>query len=101
MKTLEESAVIDYQNDRKQPEKYQIPDNCFIDWYKKGAKEAQRWVSIDEEMPEETGWLKAPYLAKTKKECHVVGFTQGHFHHFGGLCLKPNYVTHWRLIERS
>jgi hypothetical protein len=71
----------------------------IIDAYVAGVEYYQRWIPIEEEMPEETGWLKAPYLAKSKNECHVVGFTQGHFHHLGGLCLKPNCVTYWRLIE--
>lgn len=101
MKTLEESAVLNYQNDRKQPVKNQTPDDCYIDWYKKGAAEAQRWISIKEEMPEETGWEKAPYLAKTKNEIRSVGFTQGRFHLLGGLCLNRNCVTHWRPIERT
>lgn len=52
MKTLEASAFLDYEQDRKQPEKYQIPIDCYIDWYKKGAKEAQRWIPTIEELPE-------------------------------------------------
>lgn len=65
-----------------------------------GANEAQRWIKVTEELPEETGWDKAPYIARSKKEDHIVGYTKGHFHLKGGLCLKPGWVIEWRPIER-
>jgi hypothetical protein len=68
--------------------------------YRQGAREAQHWFPVTEELPEETGWMNAPYLAKTKNEIHVVGFTKGYWHHYGGLCLREDVVMYWRPIER-
>jgi hypothetical protein len=69
--------------------------------FKAGAEFAQRWIPVEEELPAETGWEKAPYIARTKKEDHIVGYTAGRFHHKGGLCLKSGCVTSWRPIERK
>lgn len=103
MKTLEESAVLEYQKDRKQPEKYQIPDNCFIDWYKKGAKEAQRWITPDEELPKnmEVVLVKVPLINYPLLFCYNqisskwFQFDEGDFYE-SEIC-----PTHWRPIERS
>ena len=100
MKTIESLAVEKYLGQRELPSHKQIPATNFIDWAQFGAREAQRWISIEEEMPSVTGWFSVPYLAKTKNEIHVVGFTEGRWHQYGGLCLKNNVVTHWRPIER-
>lgn len=88
METIESIVVKKYLGQRELPSHKQIPASNYIDWAQIGAREAQRWISVDEEMPSETGWMNAPYLAKTKNEIHVVGFTQGYWHHSGGLCLK-------------
>ena len=101
LKTIEWLTVEKYEGQRGLPKHKQIPAQNFIDWAQFGAREAQRWISIDEEMPSDTGWMNAPYLVKTKNEIHVVGFTEGCWHMRGGLCLKKNTVTHWRPIERE
>lgn len=101
MKTIEYLVVEKYKKQKDLPVHKRIPAENFIDWAQFGAREAQRWISIEEEMPTETGWDKAPYLVKTKNEIHVVGFTEGYWHMLEGLCLKKKVVTHWRPIERE
>lgn len=59
-------------------------------------EEKLRWIPIEEKLPEITGWDKAPYIVKTKKEYLIAGYTDGWFHHIGGLCLKKGAVTHYR-----
>jgi hypothetical protein len=52
MKTIEEAAFDEYQTNRKLQEKYWIPDICYMDWFRKGAEFAQRWIPVEEELPE-------------------------------------------------
>lgn len=101
MKTIEEVAFDRYKSDQSLPTHKRMNPSNYIDWAQLGANEAQRWIPVEEEKPDETGWLNAPYLAKTKSQVHVCGYTEGRFHYNGGLCIKENYVTHWRPIERK
>jgi hypothetical protein len=64
-----------------------------------GVNFAQKWNSVNDKLPNETGWNKAPYLVKTEIGLSVAGYTNGWFHYKGGLCLKNSSVTHWRYIE--
>lgn len=53
MKTIEWLTAEKYQEQRELPAHKQIPAQNFIDWALFGAREAQRWISIDEELPED------------------------------------------------
>lgn len=66
------------------------------EYCQKEYEEKLRWIPIEEKIPEITGWDYAPYIVKTKKEYLIAGYTDGWFHHIGGLCLKKGAVTHYR-----
>ena len=100
IKTIEEVAFGRYLSDQSLPAHKRMDITCYIDWAQLGAREAQRWIPIEEELPPESGWDNAPYIVKTKHEKRVVGYTCRRFHLQGGLCLKELAVTHWRPIER-
>ena len=100
MKTIEEVAFDRFDSDQKLPERKRIGVICYADWARFGAREAQRWIPIEEELPPESGWDNSPYIVKTKHEMRVVGYTCRRFHLQGGLCLNELAVTHLRPLER-
>lgn len=53
MNKLEEAAIWAYRADRKQKSKYQTPDDCWMDWFQKGAEWAQdnQWISVEDSVP--------------------------------------------------
>lgn len=53
MKTIETLAAEKYHGQRELPVRKQIPAQNFIDWAQYGAREAQRWISVEEELPDE------------------------------------------------
>ena len=52
MKTIESFVAEKYHGQRELPKHKQIPASCFIDWANIGAREAQRWITLNEELPE-------------------------------------------------
>lgn len=53
MKTIEEEAVCQHEENSKLAKKYQIEDSMFIDWFTKGYRFANKWYPFDgEELPE-------------------------------------------------
>lgn len=52
MKTIEEVASNRYISDQKLSERKRLQSNCYIDWANLGAREAQRWIPVEEELPE-------------------------------------------------
>lgn len=52
MKTIETVVCEKHSSDMELPERKRIGDKCFIDWANFGAREAQRWISIEEETPD-------------------------------------------------
>lgn len=103
MKKLEECAVLEYQQNRQKPQKYQIPDNCYVDWYKKGAEEAQKWFNPSEVLPnhKEVVLAKIPLLnypllfAYSKIENRWFQFEEGDFY------ISEVDPIVWRPIERT
>jgi len=94
MKTVEQ-ATKEYNSQFSHDSEQWIAEDAF----KKGIEFAQRWISVDDELPAETGWMNTPYLIKTKYEFNMAGYTKKCFHKYGGLCFKSGVVTHWRHIE--
>ncbi|MDL2310119.1 DUF551 domain-containing protein [Parabacteroides sp. OttesenSCG-928-B22] len=104
MKTIEWLAVEKYQGQQSLPAHKQIPAQNFIDWAQFGAREAQRWISITEELPN----YGEPVLLKFVNGSYEVGYYLQHkerndeFYSY----IEPDIefifqaVTHWRPIER-
>jgi len=67
MKTIEKVAFDRYINDQSLPEHKRMDASCYIDWAQLGAREAQRWIPIEEELPPEDG---QEILLKNEKWIH-------------------------------
>ncbi|MCD8178080.1 MAG: hypothetical protein LUE98_11910 [Tannerellaceae bacterium] len=93
MKTIEWLAADKYINQREQPVHKQIPAKNYIDWAQFGAREAQRWINIEEELPEKG----IQVLVKNKYGvCDVDRLLNSGW--------EKDFefpYTHWRLIERE
>ena len=100
MKTIEEAAR-EFCNIKKdliidEEERY-YKDFQKYDGFKAGAEFAQRWTSVEEELPP----LGVPVTCKYNmfgKECYWSGtfYTEERLMHF---IKKHLMITHWRLIE--
>lgn len=55
METIEGVAFTRYVSDKLKPKHKRMDAANYIDWANFGAREAQRWISIDEEIPPEDG----------------------------------------------
>lgn len=87
MKTIEEAASECYQNSGGD-----INHEYFKDIFKSGVEFAQRWIPVEEELPEKGDEV----LTKTSDEWYRL-IT------FGSVGYKgfPSQVTHWRPIEHK
>lgn len=104
MKTIE-SAALKYAEPIATYTYYNGMDNltycdlekCMVDSFKAGVEFAQRWTSVEEELPP----LGVPVICKYSmfgKEYHWTGtfYTEERIMHF---IKKHLMITHWRLIE--
>lgn len=102
MKTIEEVAFNRYKSDQSLPSHKRMNPSNYIDWAQLGAKEAQRWISIDEEpIP-----LQEQILVKAKNGSiyDVVKLPNKELTPWWGnnkFTLIEANVTHWRPIERT
>jgi hypothetical protein len=99
MGTIEQAAFDAYTANRGLPEKYRIPDDCYIDWFTKGVKFARRWISVGEELPEYAGYvlIKDKHSGVSTAFCYSVnGKTKFAIDREG---ISSKDVTHWRHIE--
>lgn len=53
MKTIEKFALDKFLGELQFPNDKRTRDNAYIDWAQFGAREAQRFIPLDEEMPPE------------------------------------------------
>ena len=93
MKTIEEAA-IQYANTKSSSDVF---IESHIKDFKAGVEFAQRWTSVEEELPP----LGVPVICKYSmfgKEYHWAGtfYTEERMIHF---VKKHLQITHWRLIE--
>ena len=94
MKTIKRVIAEMYEKQKSLPVLIRIPDECFIDWAQMGAREAQRWIPVEEELPE----MNIRVLLKLNNgeialgSLREDGFT---------LLLFGSTVSHWRPIERE
>lgn len=49
-KTAESYGIEAYQQNRELPSKYQTPDNCWLDWYTKGFRQAARNAVLETQL---------------------------------------------------
>lgn len=93
MKTIEYLAAEKYSDQRELPPHRQILAQNFIDWAQFGAREAQRWISInDRENPIPTG---VDFLIKLENGA-IRRYKENWQDEFG----LHEVVTHWRPFER-
>ena len=60
MKTIEEVVFGRYLSDQSLPAHKRMDITCYIDWAQLGAREAQRWIDVndrDNPMPANTDFL--------------------------------------------
>ena len=48
MKTYEELAYDAYKANKELPDKHQISDESWMDWFKKGYESATKWYDIND-----------------------------------------------------
>lgn len=114
MKTIETLTAEKYHGQKELPAHKQIPAQNFIDWAQFGAREAQRWISVDEELPEEG----VPCIVKNGADNMCICFMKyqtmidgsrkpvGWYNYWYGrsqvIRSEPirATITHWRYVER-
>ena len=128
MKKIEEVAFGRYLSDQSLPKRKRMDITCYIDWAQLGAREAQRWIPIEEELPPEDGqeillknekWIDEDYNIKGVRagsycdEIWTSAYWCGHHDEYHTRTsdedddqftdsLAVNQIpTHWRPIERS
>ena len=103
MKTIEEAAIecanIYLQGYR---DSYPADENDFIDVFESGVEFAQRWIPVEEELPE-IGEKVITYMTKDKRTSYGIATRireeweiNAHWidHTFSNMT-----ITHWRPIE--
>lgn len=96
MKSIEWVVTEKYLGQRNLPAHKQIPAQNYIDWAYIGVREAQRWISLNEEMPEDA----VQVLVKLKVEMNDHSFEMislGAYHSFN----KVWNIIHYNLDARS
>jgi hypothetical protein len=99
MNTIEKVAIDRYLSDQSLPAHKRMDASNYIDWARLGAKEAQRWIQIEEEMPINDG---CRILVRNDGCFPIIStaiFKGDEFHADFSLCTED--ITHWRPIERS
>lgn len=100
MKTIEEVAFNRYKSDQSLPKHKQMHASDYIDWAELGAREAQRWIPIEEELPEEN----ITVLAKGGIAIWISAMSKGRLigYKFSSPGVTESFdATHWRPIERK
>lgn len=93
MKSIERIVSEKYHDQQSLPQHKQLPANCFIDWAKIGAREVQRWISIDDRenpIPDDEDFLIKLENGSIRR------FKENWEEEFG----LDGIVTHWRPFER-
>lgn len=105
MKSIEKVVCERYISQQSLPVKNQIEASNYIDWAQIGAKEAQRFIPVDEEEPEanpeEPCWSKE-LICKLKSGCHEIlqfNVKKKTFENVDYV-FESGEVTHWRPLER-
>jgi hypothetical protein len=97
MRIIEEKAFKAYEEDRKRPEKYQTPDNMWMDWFKKGYKAAFEWINVNDRLPDSDRAI----LAKNEDAglVWVSNYEEGRIIPYSDSFWGVLEATYWREIE--
>ena len=99
MKKIEEGAEIYYQSNEYQKSNSL---NRFDNIFKAGVEFAQRWISVEDELPEEQGYYLVVAPHSFPKNCNVVvaEFYEDNKTFYSESSDSPiKDATHWRPIE--
>lgn len=97
MRTIEQVAFDRYNADQKLPERKRIGASDYLEWAVLGAKEALRWIPIEEELP---GNNKS-VIAKNGSNIWISTLMKGRIVGIKYSGEESFEATHWRPIERS
>jgi len=100
MKTIEEVAFGRYISDQSLSAHKRMDVTCYIDWAQLGSREAQRWITVEEELPEKN----INVLLKRSHPFHlyeVCGFVRDNVFYSNEIARPFTNVTHWRPLERK
>ena len=75
MKTIEFKASARYISDLELPVHKRMDPSCYIDWANFGAREVLEWISVDEELPEETKSLLDNSIEDVERTVKVLVMT--------------------------
>ena len=100
MKTIEKEAKEKSQMSLGGGVYYTYPgEKAFVEGFKSGAKFAQRWISVEDELPEKGDII----LVKTDNGCiataYLHGIKSGFITYGEDAYVKFGTITHWRPIE--
>ena len=101
MKTIEQAAK-EYAQRMEDEDGYVGCTPCWEVAFVAGAKFAQQWISVDDELPEDNGSV----LVKNKHDRKSIGF---YIHHYKDWAVATynsesadfGKITHWRPITRK
>lgn len=95
MKKIEELAAEKYLSEQNLPERKRTPSENYIDWAEFGAREAQRWIHINEDFPTGEIIWKGEYQ-------HDKGFLDLNELSKSEILqvVRDNGLIYWRPIER-
>ena len=92
MKKIEELAAKKYISEQSFPERKRTPAENYIDWAEFGAREAQRWIPIEEETPNKFDWV----LCRSElHDCYIAPYLG----EYGFAVDSNSKITHWRPIN--
>ena len=99
MKTILEEAKENCEYNQDSLRQY---DKYFIEAFKDGVEFAQRWISVEDELPEEQGYYLVIAPHSFPKNCNVVvaEFYEDNKTFYSESSDSPiEDATHWRPIE--
>ena len=99
MKTIEEAA-LEYCSETEE-NWYKFVLRSPFDSFKAGARFAQRWIPIEEELPDEkNGYINKEVIAFTSDNCAYVLIYDDYIGWLpNGTDADIDNITHWRPIE--
>ena len=112
MKKIEELAAEKYISEQNLPERKRTTAENYIDWAELGAREAQRWITIKESMPEDHDELLVPKKGKLSEITIpvLVRYKNGHVKidcrykmngdNYAFWFISHDEIKEWRPIER-
>lgn len=128
MNSIEKVAFDRYLSDQSLPERKRMNASNYIDWANLGAREAQRWIPLEEELPpsgfeclmQNDKWIHLDFNPKGIRvgyHCDLIGYVTAYFcgqhdcymtrtsdeddETFELSKAEDQIPTHWRPYERN